>query len=162
MTIGYVFKAEFFLPENASNYLNGLSDPFELSTQPISGRRRRFLNGDDEATEVPSNAMDGYDSNQHEHFEKHEVKAEIVESGTETTSSDDADYDDERSWFEDDPIIKSKDPLALEEPQNIATTRWTIYKGIAAIADRFEMNGFFFSITSFVLNLMNEFAGIYL
>lgn len=140
MTIGYVFKAEFFLPENASVYINGLSDPFDVSTQPITGaKRRRSIDGDSSefTTEVPVNSLDessGFDKEQNERYEIHQSKVEVVESGTEATDSDD--YDEERSWFEDDHFDKSNIPFAIKGPQNLGTTRWTIYKGMAAIAER--------------------------
>lgn len=140
MTIGYVFKAEFFLPENASNYLNFFADPFDLTTRPLSGKRRRRSFGAYEEieapTEVPSNAV-GYDKVQNEKYEKHQIQAEVVESGTEPT--DDNEMSDEELWFQDDQYDKSKDPMALKHPQNLATSRWTIYKGMAALAERFEV-----------------------
>lgn len=141
MTIGYVFKAEFYLPENASNFLNGLSDPFDVSTQPITGAKRRRSIGESSelTTEVPTNALDeysGFDEEQNERYEKHQIEAEVVDSGTEAPTDSD-DYDEERSWFEDDHFDKSNDPFALKAPQNLGTTRWTIYKGMAAIAQKF-------------------------
>lgn len=146
MTIGYVFKAEFFLPENASNYLNFLADPFDLTTRPLTGRRRRSNEKIEAPTEVPTNAVDeykGYDKEQNEKFERHQVEAEIVESGTEPTDDGYGDYDqnqmsDEELWFQDDHYDKSSDPMALKHPQNLATSRWTVYKGMAALAERFD------------------------
>lgn len=141
VTIGYVFKAEFFLPENASNYLNILADPFDLTTRPITGakRRKRFVE-ETVTTEVPENTLHeykGYDNEQNERFEKYKVEAEVIESGTEKLHDSDTNTDtDERSWFEVEHFDRSKDPLALKRPQNLGTTRWTIYKGMAAIAER--------------------------
>lgn len=141
VTIGYVFKAEFFLPENASNFLNILADPFDVTTRPITGkrRRRRSIEEIDVPTEVPSNALDeyrGFDSVQNEKFEKHQVQAEMVESGTEPSDNDDDTSDDE-VWFQGDQYNRANDPMALKHPQNLATSRWTIYKGMAALAERF-------------------------
>lgn len=140
MTIGYVFKAEFFLPENASNYLKSLADPFDLSTRPITGakRRKRFV-AESTVTEESKNALDeytsGFDSEQNEKYEKHIVEAIVVDGGTETPS-DYNEYLDEKSWFDVEPFDRLKDPMAQKKPQNLATTRWTIYKGLAAIAER--------------------------
>lgn len=136
MTIGYVFKAEFYLPENASNYLNIFADPFDITTRPLTGRRRRSIEA---PTELPANAVDeyhGYDSERNEKYERHQVDAEIVESGTEPTDAND-EMSDEELWFKDDSYDKSHDPMALKQPQNLATSRWTVYKGIAALAERF-------------------------
>ncbi|XP_031621805.1 uncharacterized protein LOC116339870 [Contarinia nasturtii] len=144
VTIGYVFKAEFFLPENASNYLNILSDPYDLTTRPITGakRRKRFVEETvtTEATENTLHEYKGYDNEKNERFEKYKVVAEVVESGTEALNESDADSD-ERSWFEEEHFDRSKDPLALKRPQNLGTTRWTIYKGIAAIAESKGLSG---------------------
>lgn len=144
MTIGYVFKAEFFLPENASNFLNILADPFDLTPRPITGKRRRRSIGEiDVPTEVPSNGLDeyrGFDSDQNEQFEKHQVQAEIVESGTEPSDNyDDTITSDDEVWFQGDQYNRANDPMALKHPQNLATSRWTIYKGMAALAERFEI-----------------------
>lgn len=138
-----MFKAEFFLPENASNYLNFLADPFDLTTRPITGRRRRRRSIEEietPTTEMPTNAVDeyhGYDSEQNEKYEKHQVEAEIVESGPEPPADDENELSDEELWFQDDQYDKSNDPLALKHPQNLATSRWTVYKGMAALAERF-------------------------
>lgn len=136
-----MFKAEFFLPENASNYINFFADPFDVTTRPITGRkrRRRSIEELEAPTEMPMNTMDeyhGYDNEQHEKYERHQVEAEIVESGTEPPD-DDSEMSDEELWFQDDLYDKSNDPLALKHPQNLATSRWTVYKGIAALAERF-------------------------
>lgn len=141
-----MFKAEFFLPENASNYLNILGDPFDLTTRPLTGRKRRRRSTEEieKPTELPTNAVDeyhGYDSEQNEKFERHQVEAEVVESGTEPSddnyNGDDSQMSDEEVWFQDDQYHKSNDPMALKHPQNLATSRWTVYKGMAALAERF-------------------------
>lgn len=150
MTIGYVFKAEFFLPENASNYLNFFADPFDPTPRPITGRRRRSI-------ELPTNAVEeyhGYDKEQNEKYERHQVEAEIVESGTELSEDGYDDYDgsrvsDEELWFQDDQYDKSSDPMALKHPQNLATSRWTVYKGMAALAERFVSACFVIRINFF-------------
>lgn len=134
VTIGYVFKAEFFLPENASNFLNPLSDPFDVSTQPITGffnRRKRMIELP-KPTEDPINAV-GYDNVQNEKFERHQVEAEIIESGTEPVLNE---LSDEELWFRDEEFDRSNDPMRPLAPQNLGTSRWTVYKGLAALAER--------------------------
>lgn len=139
-----MFKAEFFLPENASNYLNILADPFDITPRPITGRRnRRSIKNIDGSSELPKNTIDenhGYDSEQNEKYERHQGEAEVIESGTEPTDADgDEDKNgmsEEELWFQDDQYDKKNDPQVLKHPQNFATTRWTVYKGMAALAER--------------------------
>lgn len=111
VTIGWVLKAEYFLPENASNYLKIIADPFDISTRPIGTyyeRKRRGLSALDPSspvlleeakpTEAPAatnvlgeearphsadavNAS-GFDSELNQKFERYEVPVVEVESGT--------------------------------------------------------------------------------
>lgn len=139
VTIGYVFKAEFYIPWNTSTYFNILADPFDISTQPISvfNRRRREFE-EPKPTEKPenmSNDYHGFDSEQNEKYEKHQVEAEIVDSGTERANvPNEIDYDE---------LVVPKDhkyrddPMSLKMPQNTGTSRWTYYKGLETIAERF-------------------------
>lgn len=82
-------------------------------------------------TEMPRDLI-GFDSEQNEAFEKHNVSAEVIESGSESEQT----IDDEDLWFRDEPMDRMKDPLRPTAPQNYDTTRWTIYKGFAALADK--------------------------
>lgn len=145
ITIGYVFKMQFFLPGNASNYLNPLADPFDLTTQPITGinRKRRFLEVLPE-TESPQDAIDkndnskykGFDNEQNEWYERHQVEAEIeVENGTQT-SNDSEKVIDNGLWIDQQDAYDNIDQLAQQIPQYQGTTRFSLYKGIAAVADR--------------------------
>ncbi|XP_055326697.1 uncharacterized protein LOC129580374 [Sitodiplosis mosellana] len=137
VTIGYVFKAEFFIPTNVSTYTNFIADPFDVSTQPISvfDRRRRSLE-EPKPTELPEKMLidsRGFDSEQNEKYEQHQVEAEVVDSGTEKPNDfNEIDYD-ELSVPKDHKY--HDDPMSLKVPQNTATSRWTLYKGIAAMAE---------------------------
>lgn len=134
MTIGYVFKAEFFLPENASDFLNPLAHPFDISAvQPISGffNRRKRMAELTKPNEMPTDGV-GFDSEQNEAFEKYAVDAETIESGSEPEQT----LADEELWFRDEPMDRTRDPLRPMAPQNLATSRWTIYKGFAALAEQ--------------------------
>lgn len=144
VTIGYVFKAEFWLPENASDYLSFLNSPFDVTTfTPLSpgSRRKRELElansiGSDHQT-IDSNATEhgGFDTEQNEHFEKHDGHIE-VESGKIVDPQQEK-WDAEKAWFkDDDDFDRTKSPVFLKKPQNYATSRWTIYKGFAALAER--------------------------
>lgn len=106
VTIGWVLKAEYFLPENASNYLNIIADPFDLTTRPIGVyyvRKRREMEEaalleepkpteapiatDENRDSQPSNvsaysSSSGYDETLKQKFEHYEVPVVEVESGT--------------------------------------------------------------------------------
>lgn len=135
VTIGYVFKAEFWLPENASSYLSFLDSPFDVTTYtPLSpaARRKREL----ELQQAIDNGERSYDNAPDENFEKHEGQIE-VETGKIVDPEQDK-WDAEKSWFEDDEFDRSKNPIFLRKPQNYATSRWSIYKGFAALAERYD------------------------
>lgn len=148
VTIGYVFKAEYFLPENASNYLNFLADPFDLTTRPIGSFSKKKRDLTDESvqlaeepapTEAPTtlNKTSGYDAELHQKFEKYVVQPEEIASGTNSQQNaeedelSDADY-----WNQESKGDWMDDPLRPKQPQNLATSRWTVYKGMAALAER--------------------------
>lgn len=138
VTVGWVQKSEFFLPENATNFLSFLSDPFDLTTRPISGfyvrKKRDELLEEPKPTENPKMSNDptkGYDSIENEKYEKHQVEAEVVESGTENMDDfSEADY-----WNQED----SAEWLKMVRPnnrKNLGIARWGIYKSIAVLAQR--------------------------
>lgn len=149
VTIGYVFKAEYFLPENASNYLNFLADPFDLTTRPIGSffeRKKRELTDDSgkvleepAPTEAPKqlNETSGYDEELHQKYEKYVVKPEVVASGSNPQQkSEEIGMSDSDYWNQEEKTEWFDDPLRPKQPQNLATSRWTLYKGIAALAER--------------------------
>lgn len=152
VTMGYVFKAEFHIPYNASTYFNILADPFDISTEPISSFYRRRSLEEPKPTESPEimrTDFSGFDSEQNEKYEKHQVDVEVVESGTETendhASEKTSDFD--ASDYDELTVPKDNnyrdDPMSLKVPQNTATSRWTFYKGLASIAERFLKSCFF-------------------
>lgn len=147
VTIGYVFKAEYFLPENASNVLDIISDPFNPTIRPISGtgrrRRRRLIEG------TPDNGQIGYDAMTNQKYEKYDVQAVEIESGTRKTEEyEDYEEDDteevngpstnEENEMNDDEIDEhfTLQDIKIKQPNNIATARFSLYKGIERMADR--------------------------
>lgn len=157
VTIGWVNKSEFFLPENASNFLSFLNDPFDLTTRPIDGfyvRKKRDEEEEEESkmleepkpTENPAkiskNTVEGFDSDANEKFEKHEVEAKIVENEIEDSESD-SDHEDETEdgmseadyWNQEDHAewLQNVHP---KQPKNLALARWGIYKSIALLSQR--------------------------
>lgn len=139
VTIGYVFKSEFFLPENASNFLNFLADPFDLTTRPISGffdRKRRML---EEPAATEASPSSGFDEDLNQRYEKYQVEPEVIESGTDEPISDrydDSELSEADYWNQEDKFARLNDPLRPKAPQNLATSRWAVYKGLAALAER--------------------------
>lgn len=136
-------KIEYFLPENTSNYLNYLNDPFDLTTRLAYAccRKKRQTDDDNEPTErsnlnnAQNEISDGFDEETNEKFERHQVEAEVVESGNEDDSDDEmteADYwnqeDDDVEWYE-----RTRPP---KKPKNLAKSRWQTYKTIAMMAHR--------------------------
>lgn len=146
VTIGYVFKSQYFLPENASNYLDPISDPFDLTPQPITSyflRKRRQLE-DLQASDLPllerpgpteaatSKNSSGFDSLLNQKYEKYEVNAVEVESGTDVPS-----IDDQPEMSDGDYLNHEDETECLNDPpQNLGNSRWIVYKGIATHAKK--------------------------
>lgn len=141
LTVGWVSKSEFFLPENASNFLNFLSDPYDLTTRPITGfyvrKRRDELLEETKPTENPARlSLDserGYDSENDEQFERHNVDANVVENGP-----DDGDHQDTLEadyWNQEDDADWMKN-VRPNEPRNLAMIRFGIYKSMAILSQR--------------------------
>lgn len=106
VTIGIALKTHFYLPTNDTDFLAELSAPFDVKPIPIE---RRSVDDEQEF------ASSGFDSKQHEQFERHTVEAKIVESGPEP----------------DENVKSTKSPNS-----NLATIRWLIYKGLAEAAEK--------------------------
>lgn len=112
VTMGFVFKSGFVLPMNASDFWAVFSEPFSPTSHPITVFERSIDENDE---------SNGFDHEQREKYERHHVKAEIVESGTEqnVNSFDESDQSD-----------------------TLSSTRWLVYKGLAEIAEKFVFFSF--------------------
>lgn len=154
VTIGWVLKAEYFLPENASNVINPIEDPFNVTPQPISstGRRRRRSQSDRQAVVDLTNTLGaGYDAENQQHFEKYETKAIEVDSGAIPAAAG-GDGDDEY-YYEDDAndeydLVDDKDvpqyslkDVKTKEPNNMDTARFTLYKGLETLVQKQGLPG---------------------
>lgn len=130
VTIGYVFKAEYFLPENASNYLNILADPFDITPRPLSGgrsnRQRRSA--------IDDNTI-GFDSQTNQKYEKYEVQPEVIESKTDFPEEVDEENDN-LSDYEEEEENNWRNSMGPKQPQDFGTSRWTLYKGLEMLAER--------------------------
>lgn len=154
VTIGWVNKVEFFLPENASNFLSFLADPFDLTTRPIYGYYDKRSADSDEPIPLleepkPTDAPETFpvnDVDPNEPYEKNQAPVEIVERSMENDSDNednddeedldrnglsDADYwnlENEPTWF--DEYFKPK------RPKDLSKLRWGVYKTMAVFAQR--------------------------
>lgn len=158
VTIGYVFKAEYFLPENASNVLDILSDPFTPTTRPLTGtgrKRRNVVTALNQVTDdyYTRGASHGYDDVQKQKFEKYTVPAVVVESAPIEADDDlrnsEDEYDEEYNPIpmEDDVEQDGKqytlNDVKIKEPNNLATARFTVYKGFEEMMSRLVLFSIF-------------------
>lgn len=135
VTLGYVFKAEYWLPVNASNYLDILGDPFNPTPLPITRRRR-------EANQIDGNSLTkqknetGYDSETRQKYEKYDVEAEVITYDFDHPAGDDDQLNGDEDKNEiDDKYPNTLEDLKIKQPNNLDTARWTIYKGIETLAE---------------------------
>lgn len=113
VTMGVVFKSGFILPMNSSDFWAILSQPFEPTSHPITVFNKRStgeIDGDE----------NGFDYDENEKFERHEVRAEVVENGVDGNENDVSDEDEDVS----------------DLGNKYASTRWLVYKGLAEIAEQ--------------------------
>lgn len=153
ITTGYVFKANYILPQNASDYLNAIADPFDVTPEPIKGLFNEFRRSVDEfkPNEQPENEPvsepeRGYDYEQHEKFERYQNEAEVVQIGTESTSHGTEEMIDNDVWLD---IAKNNhnNPSGLKNTPYLGRSRFSLYKGIAAVAERLaRFNTFTFCV----------------
>lgn len=140
VTIGYVLKAEYFLPENVSNYLNYIEDPFDVTTRPLNtefDRKRREMADPNESIEqlmaepYPAELpiiknQNGFDNVSNEQYEIYQVPAIEVEA-------DKLSMDDYWSKMDAGEVVGS--PMRAKGPQNLGESRWNAYKTMAILAD---------------------------
>lgn len=160
VTMGYVLKSEYFLPPNASRLIvNYLAHPLDLTSMPLNNHRLRreshhlersdnkYLEQRDGMKSNNESSSFGYDTVLNQKYEKYVVNAVDVESGSggaipyENVHSEIDQREQNRKGFGK----WTSYPERREQTQNFATTRWFLYKGIAALAKRL----FFLFIFSF-------------
>lgn len=133
VTIGYVLKSEYFLPDNTSTILHFLQEPFDPLTRPLERRRRNA------PLITNEKKNDTKDSIRSDHYEKYAVEA--VQIGTGLTNNDeenetsDSHYSDEWNGMEEDEEFSPGD-YRITKQNDFTTARWTLYKGIEAMAER--------------------------
>lgn len=121
-----MLKSEYFLPDNVSTVEHFLGAPFDTITRPIERRRRDARN---EIDRVDSSQNDTENA---DHYEKYDVEA--VQIGTGLTS-DNHGYSDEWNGMGEDEEYSPAD-YRITKQNDFTTARWTLYKGIEAMADR--------------------------
>lgn len=158
VTIGWVNKVEFFLPENASNFLSFLNDPFDLTTRPITGYYDKRsadsiqpipLLEEPKPTDAPATfTVDDVDPN--EPYEKHQAPVQIVERsmGNDIDDDDDGDVEDDDEdfsqnglsdadyWNQESEPTWFDDYFKPKRPKDLSKLRWGIYKTMAVFAER--------------------------
>lgn len=107
--------------------LHFLRDPFDPITRPIERRRRS-------AAPVPVIG----NQNDTDHYEKYDVEA--VQIGTGMTNSDGAvdNYSNEWNAVGEDEEFAPED-YQITKQNDFQTFRWTLYKGIEAMAERYGL-----------------------
>lgn len=144
------------MPENTSNVLDILGDPFTPVTRPITGTGRKRRSEDaaapDDASQVTDDyytrgASSGFDDVQQQKYEKYSVPAMVVESAPNEVAVDDElddgdAYDEEygpipmEDDIEQDAKQYTLDDVKIKQPNNLATARFTLYKGMEQMVSR--------------------------
>lgn len=163
VTFGYTFKAEYFLADNTTLINQFSQDPWNPITRPISYRRRRhalLAASNDQmqkqtydpveiATETKKLANVSND-----HYEQYDVEAIEIDAGL-TGTEDDEFYgdgtDENNGAYGKETVDENDDDEQQDEeahpashysnsnshPKDHSTARWTLFKGIEMLAQRF-------------------------
>lgn len=129
-----------------------MQDPFNPITHPITSRRKRnslpteiVTHDIHESNEIPANERNT--TTLDDHYEKYDIEAVEVDRG-DSTADEDTEYDDEG----DDKIYTAAD-YRISKPNDFSTARWSLFKGIEMLAERFCSFGFEFHGGSFIYDL---------
>lgn len=135
VTLGYVLKAEYYLPDNKTLVMHFMRDPFNPITHPITSRRKRNslpteaeTYDKQESIEIQTNKTNS--STVDEHYEKYDIEAVEIDNGNDTTDEDSELYDD----FSD-KVYTAAD-YRISKPNDFSTARWSLFKGIEMLAER--------------------------
>ncbi|KAG4071209.1 hypothetical protein HA402_008944 [Bradysia odoriphaga] len=129
VTIGYVLKSEYLLPDNTSMVLHFLQDPFDPVVRPIQRRRR---------SAAPALAIGS--QNDSDHYEKYDVEAVQIGTGLTTKDEEAEHYSNEWNEVADDEEFAPED-YRITKQNDFQTFRWTLYKGLEAMAERKGLAG---------------------
>lgn len=127
--MGYVYKAEYFLPYNASELYEGIKDPFLPHPIEAEGRKRR------EAVS-PVNEKN---------VERYTVEAKVIPDESEPfehqQDQPEAFGQQDSHWYDSD---NEEDPenngytledLKIKSPQDLSRSRFTLYRALEVLAE---------------------------
>lgn len=135
LTVGYVYKTEYFLPYNASQLYQVLADPFMPTPIEAEGRKKR------EAHRQPPSVVN------EKNVERYTVEAKVIEDEPDQMEHSDNTQQTENSsnepsqWYdstnEDDPENSgyTLEDIKIKSPQDLSTSRFTLYRAIEMLAE---------------------------
>lgn len=134
LTVGYVFKAEYFLPFNASELYEGIAMPFVPHPIQAEGRKSR------------SAPVQYADSVNEKNVERYTVEAKVIPDETDNRNYDSHPNENtvakvESHWYdsdiEDAPENNgySLNDLKIQSPQDLSHSRFTLYRALETLAE---------------------------
>lgn len=130
LTVGYVFKAEYFLPWNVSSLYNWLDEPFKPYPIQAEGKRRRRRRSE-------------WDTEKSESYEVEAIEVNTAVEMEPMNAIEPVEEVEERAWYDDDAEDVGAeadqrqytlDDVRIRQPQNLARSRFTLYKGLEKLA----------------------------
>lgn len=143
VTLGYVFKAEYYVPDNTTLIMHFMQNPFNPITHPITSRRKRNAvvapgpsepHHTQDSIQIKTNKTDA-NSTFDNHYEKYNIEAIEIDRGN-NIDEDDSEYYDDSSEEEDDGKTYTAADYRISKPNDFATARWSLFKGIEMLAER--------------------------
>lgn len=165
VTFGYTFKAEYFLADNTTLINQFSRDPFNPITRPISFRRRRHVllaavneqmqKQTYDPIEIETDEERKMENVSNDHYEQYDVEAIEIDAGLTGTEDDEFYADENNGDYGKETLDENGDDEQQDEETHPAshysnsnshlkdhsTARWTLFKGIEMLAQRFV--GFF-------------------
>lgn len=120
-----------------------MQDPFNPITRPVTSRRKRSsISSETETNDRPDSdetqTSITNSSTINDHFEKYDVEAVEIDRGNDTTGEDDLEYDGGVS-LDVDKVYTAAD-YRISKPNDLSTARWSLFKGIEMLAERFVVS----------------------
>lgn len=150
VTIGYVFKALYTLPDNMTYLEDFIADPFSPITRPLNGAGRRRRRRRELLSNMKGNEYDKIISEKSEKYETEAIEVDVNvndDNGTYLlTELNNTDINNANNINDDNNNHIVNEQLSLwnqdetefypdDRKQNFGTSRWSLYKGIAKIIE---------------------------